>query len=116
MGTYLNALNFSWIIDKHLAGHRAPLSGYDLAWLKAQGVLALVRMAEKRMAAVSSQEIEELGLWDCHQPVDDFAAPAGPQLEAMIQFINRAIAVGRPVGVSCGAGLGRTGTIWPATW
>ncbi len=29
----------------------------------------------------------------------------------MIKFITEAISAGRPVGVSCGAGLGRTGTI-----
>ena len=29
----------------------------------------------------------------------------------MVLFISKAIAAGRPVGVSCGAGLGRTGTM-----
>ncbi len=29
----------------------------------------------------------------------------------MVDFINKSISEGKPVGVSCGAGLGRTGTV-----
>jgi atypical dual specificity phosphatase len=105
------ALNFSWIIDGRLAGHAAPVSQRDLERLKGQGILALVRMAEKTSRAVSNEDVEKLDIWDCHVPVPDYTAPTTAQIDTMAHFIDTAIAAGRPVGVSCGAGLGRTGTI-----
>jgi atypical dual specificity phosphatase len=106
----MNHLNFSWVIEGKLAGHRAP-SEPDLPWLKQQGILALVRMAEKHDTRVTSPQVAQLGLWDCHEPVQDFAPPSRGQIDNMIDFIKESLAAGRPVGVSCGAGLGRTGTI-----
>ncbi len=104
-------LNFSWIIDGKLAGHQAPSSEQDLTWLKKQGILALVRMAEHNNAEVNSLQINSQGMWDCHEPVPDFGTPAVDQMNRMIQFINRSISDQRPVGISCKAGMGRTGTI-----
>ncbi len=107
----MNHLNFSWVIDGKLAGHQAPSSVQDLEWLKEQGVLALVRMAEEHLAIVNSLQIEQLELSDCHEPVLDFTAPSLVQVNKMVRFITRSFSEGRPVGVSCGAGMGRTGTI-----
>lgn len=107
----MNLLNFSWVIDGKLAGHQAPSSERDLEWLKEQGVLALVRMTEELKAKVSSLQAEQLGLLDCHEPVPDFTAPSLVQVRRMVSFIEESLGEGRPVGVSCGAGLGRTGTI-----
>jgi atypical dual specificity phosphatase len=104
-------LNFSWIIDGKLAGHQAPSSEQDLTWLKEQGILALVRMAEKNKSRINGSQVEHVGLLDCHEPVPDFTAPKQEQTNRMIAFITEALSKGRPVGVSCGAGLGRTGTI-----
>ena len=104
-------MNFSWLIEGELAGHKAPSSEKDLIWLKGQGILALVRMAEKDVSRVDRLQIERLGLSDCHEPVPDFTAPEQDQIDRMITFITKSLAEGRPVGVSCGAGLGRTGTI-----
>ena len=104
-------LNFSWVVDGKLAGHQAPSSEQDLTWLKQQGILALVRMAEENRSRVNSPQVELIGLLDCHEPVRDFTAPKQWQIKRMIAFITKAISEGRPVGVSCGAGLGRTGTI-----
>ncbi len=104
-------LNFSWIIDGKVAGHQALSSEQDLEWLKKQGVLALVRMAGEHKAEVTSLQITELGLWDCREPVPDFAAPSKMQIVTLVEFITKALAAARPVGVSCGAGFGRTGTI-----
>lgn len=104
-------LNFSWVIDSKLAGHQAPSSEQDLVWLEKQGILALVRMTEKHEAEVTSVQIAQLGLRDCHEAVPDFTAPSLVQVNKMAQFIERSLAEGRPVGVSCGAGLGRTGMI-----
>lgn len=104
-------LNFSWVIDGKLAGNQAPSSEQDLIWLKEQGILALVRMAEKNRSRINSSQVEHIGLLDCHEPVPDFTAPKQEQISRMIAFITEAFSKERPVGVSCGAGLGRTGTI-----
>ena len=69
-------LNFSWVIDSKLAGHQAPSSEQDLVWLEKQGILALVRMTEKYKAEVTSVQIAQLGLRDCHEAVPDFTAPS----------------------------------------
>ena len=111
VGNYMNRLNFSWLVDGQLAGHQAPSSEQDLAWLKVQGVLALVRMAEMHKSRLNSHQIEQFGIWDCHEPVPDLTAPKPAQINRMVQFITKSLSEGRPVGVSCGAGLGRTGTI-----
>ena len=102
-GTALNTLNFNWIIDGRLAGHAAPVSQHDIEWLKAQGVMALVRMAAKTAAAVRTEDVEKLGLWDRHVPVSNYTPPTSVQIDTVVRFINAATAAKRPVGVSCGA-------------
>jgi len=107
----MNHLNFSWVIDCKLAGHQVPASEQDLEWLKEQGILVLVRMAEEYLAKVNSLQIKQLGLLDCHEPVPDFTAPSLVQINKMVKFITGSLSEGRPVGISCGMGLGRTGMI-----
>lgn len=107
----MNELNFRWMINGEVAGHQAPSSEQDIIWLKEQGILALVRMAELHRAKVDSVQIKRIGLSDCHEPTADFTAPKQAQIDRMISFIIGSLAEGRPVGISCGAGLGRTGTI-----
>lgn len=104
-------ISFNWIIPSKLAGHQAPSSEQDLRWLKERGILALVRMAEKHKAKVNAAQVKALKLIDCHEPVDDFTAPSQVQIDRMVSFIADSIVQGRPVGVSCRAGLGRTGTV-----
>jgi len=107
----MERLNFSWLIDGEIAGHSAPISEDDLSHLKSKGVQALVRMVEGYKVRVSPAQIEKSGLADCYEPVRDFAAPEHDQMDRMIDFIEKQIAEKRPVGISCGAGIGRTGTV-----
>jgi len=104
-------LSFSWLVDREIAGHSAPQSDDDLNYLKSKGIKALVRMAESHKARVNGAQIRKLGFSDCHEPVPDFTAPNEVQIETMVTFLKQSVAEGRPVGVSCGAGIGRTGTI-----
>lgn len=107
----MNRLNFSWLVPNEVAGHGAPLSVEDLLYLKRKGIKALVRMAELNKARVTGAQVTESGFTDCHVPVPDFTAPTKEQMDKIITFIKASITQGQPVGVSCGAGLGRTGTI-----
>lgn len=107
----VGTLNFGWLIDGEIAGHSAPQSEADLYYLNNKGIKALVRMAESHKARVKTAQVAKLGFSDCHEPVPDFNAPNQVQIERMITFISQSVAEGKPVGVSCGADIGRTGTI-----
>ena len=102
-------LNFSWVIDGQVAGSRGPRSYADLKFIREQGLAALVRVTDSPW--VTPGEIEELGMADCHEVVRDMTAPSMGQIEHMVGFIERCLAEGKPVGVSCDGGHGRTGTL-----
>ena len=104
-------LNFSWLVEGEVAGHSAPVSADDLAYLKGLGIRALVRMEDEYRVQVAPEQIRDQVLTDCYQPVDDLTAPTPNQINRMIQFIEDSVAKGKPVGVSCHAGIGRTGTL-----
>ena len=110
-GNNVTKLNFSWVIEDIIAGHEAPSSEQDLVWLKQQGVLSLVRLVELDKAEVNVDQVKKGGLWDCHEPVPDFNVPDPDQIDRIIRFVDSSITIGRPVGVSCRFGQGRTGTI-----
>jgi atypical dual specificity phosphatase len=104
-------LNFSWIIDNRLAGSRGPRSRSELIALKQQGLGALVRLVEPYESWVTSKEIDGVGLEDYNEPVPDFHAPTQVQIDKIITYIDSHIESGIPVGVSCNAGIGRSGVI-----
>jgi len=104
-------LNFSWLIQNKLAGSRGPRSRSDLIALKQQGLGALVRLVEPYEAWVTSKEVSEVGLEDYNEPVPDFNAPTQEQIDKIITYIDIHLENGIPVGVSCNAGIGRSGVI-----
>lgn len=105
------SLNFGWVIDGKLAGSRGPRSMRDLISLKRQGVGALVRLVESDEAWVTKKDICEVGLEDYNEPVLDFTAPTQAQIDKIIAYIDSHLEHGVPVGVSCNAGIGRSGVI-----
>ncbi len=104
-------LNFSWLIDGKIAGHGAPLINEDLAYLRSKGIRSLVRMVLAKDALVTPAQIAKYGFNDLHEPVIDYWAPDQVQIDKIIKFIAESLSQDKPVGVSCNAGLGRTGTI-----
>ncbi len=106
-----NKLGFSWLLKGEIGGSRGPESTQDLVFLREQGIRALIRMAGTAAAAELSTQVKRLGLADHHDPVPDFTAPSLGQVQRMVSFAQDSVAKGLPVGISCTAGLGRSGTV-----
>ena len=102
-------MNFGWVLENELAGSQGPVSRQDLFFLYQQGVRAVIRMEERTIPADTGGYVD---IVDMYEPVTDFTAPAQEQIQRMIDFIDeQAVNGGRPVVVSCYAGIGRTGTV-----
>jgi atypical dual specificity phosphatase len=104
-------MNFSWVIEHVIGGSCGPHSRHELDLLKECGVGALVRMMERAIAASLNREAQDIGLADLHEPVPDYTAPSQEQIDRMISFVQQCVSKEIPVGVSCDAGKGRTGTV-----
>ena len=108
---YIRAMTFSWLEDDRIAGCRGARTDADLAFLASKGIRALVRLAYEEETGITAHEVEAAMLEDCYEPVEDFHPPSQTQIDRVIEFVRNALAHGKPVAVSCGAGYGRTGTI-----
>jgi atypical dual specificity phosphatase len=121
---------FYWLIEGALAGCPRPGSrrggrpgdgepdereadalAEDLAWLRAQGIGALLSLTETPLAADALLRHRFVNL---HLPVDDLHAPTPAQLHFALRFIDEQQALGRAVAVHCLVGQGRTGTVLAA--
>jgi atypical dual specificity phosphatase len=104
-------MNFSWIENGRVAGCRGPRTSSDLAFLRSQGIGALVRLAYEEETGMTKRKVEAEEIDDFYEPVRDFTAPSQEQVDRVLKFMRNALNHGKPVAVSCGAGIGRTGTI-----
>jgi atypical dual specificity phosphatase len=120
---------FYWLIEDALAGCARPGGSVtrragaletdgaqaaldaDLAWLREQGIGAVLSLTETPLdtAALERYELESL-----HMPVDDMTAPAPEQFDCALRFIDWQRIHGRRVVVHCKMGQGRTGVILAA--
>jgi len=82
----------------------------DVAELRRRGITAVLSLTERAPAEIEAAGISFLAL-----PVRDFHAPTMGQLDAAVEYIERAVDSGGACAVHCGAGLGRTGTV-VAAW
>jgi hypothetical protein len=92
--------------DEHL-----PELDADLAWLRRQGIGAVLSLTEEPLPveALRRQQLEVL-----HLPVPDMAAPSPHQFRAALDFIDIWRSRGQGVAVHCLMGQGRTGAILAA--
>ena len=120
---------FYWLIEDALAGCARPGGSgarragaletdgalaaldADLAWLREQGIGAVLSLTETPLdaAALERYELESL-----HVPVDDMTAPAPEQFDRALRFIDWQRVRGKRVVVHCKMGQGRTGVILAA--
>jgi len=99
---------FSWVEKPLLAGMARPNSAEELAWLRQQGIELLISLTEDPPRRTW---INDAGLFLLHVPVEDLTAPSQEQLDQTISAMQKAHQQNWGVGVHCGAGLGRTGTV-----
>lgn len=113
---------FYWLIPNGLAGcgrpgRRGRAAGpletldADLAWLRQQGIAAILSLTE---TPLDQQLLARHGFASLHLPVVDLTPPTPEQLLAALAFIDEHRAHGRPVAVHCLMGQGRTGTVLAA--
>ncbi|VTU00698.1 dual specificity protein phosphatase : Uncharacterized protein OS=Candidatus Kuenenia stuttgartiensis GN=kuste2994 PE=4 SV=1: DSPc [Gemmataceae bacterium] len=99
---------FSWVDEPHLAAMAAPGSAADLAWLRRHKVEVLISLTEDPLP---KRWVDDAGIMVVNVPVPDMEPPSDRQLEYLLDTIKKANAAGMGVGVHCGAGMGRTGTV-----
>jgi atypical dual specificity phosphatase len=101
-------INFSWVIERQLAGCAKPYLEEELKFLYSKGIRALVHLEK---GGFESEDIIKAGIIDFQEYIPDFTAPSQDQLDKIIDFIKNNLIKDEPVAVSCSAGSGRTGTI-----
>ena len=99
---------FSWVDKPTVAGMARPGTLDELVWLREQGIQLLISLTEDPLRR---DWINEAGLFSMHVPVVDLFAPSQKQIDLCLSAVNKARTNQFGVGIHCGAGLGRTGTI-----
>jgi atypical dual specificity phosphatase len=110
---------FYWMIPDMLAGCSRPggrdgaedVLDADLAWLRCQGIGAVLSVTETPLAA---RALARHGLASLHLPVADLTAPAPLQLARALSFLDWQRAHDVPTVVHCLMGQGRTATVLAA--
>ena len=102
---------FSWVNSHTLAGCRAPWRDPEIQFLRDQGIQILVRLQESKELRITSATLETIGILDYHCPITEGAALSPKETQLLVEFLQQSIDSGKAVAVSCGGGIGRTGTI-----
>ena len=96
--------NFSWIIDRKLAGSAIPTSKEEVDWAKQEGIKSIVTIREEPLEDEWLDDVNYL-----HVHSNDMGVPEFDDLVSSVDFIHERLVNNEPVMVHCLAGLGRTG-------
>ena len=104
--------NFRWFIAGQLAGGSKPCYPEDVAWLRVQGLRAVVSLevVSDLITALLHEEV----MWHLVVPIDlddadDIIEPSPEEVARILGFVRSAFAERRPVYLHCSAGIKRTG-------
>jgi atypical dual specificity phosphatase len=97
--------------DDNVAGTSTVALEDDLAWLRQQGIGAVLTLTE---TPLNQAVLDRHGLEVLHLPVPDLTAPFPEEFDRALAFIDRQRMMGRAVAVHCLVGQGRTATVLAA--
>jgi protein tyrosine phosphatase len=97
---------FKWLKKNIIAGSAQIKDLSELAWLKKNGIRAIVTL---RLNPINKNFIEALGFEYLFLPL--VRVPNLNQIKLFLNFVRLMIAQNKPVLVHCRNGLGRTGTM-----
>ena len=95
-----------------MAGSARPENETQLKWLWNEGLRAIVCLNMER--PLNDEQAKNLGFEYALIPVRDFSAPTIEHIHDFVNFVDRMLEQNHSVVVSCGAGIGRTGTMLAA--
>jgi len=102
-------INFSWVVDKRLAGCGLPTTREECDWLvNIMGIKSIITVREEPLPKswITKYKIEYL-----HLKVDDFSSPSIEELDNTVDYMIDKIDQDESILVHCLAGKGRTGTV-----
>ncbi len=102
---------FVWVEKGRLAGSGYPASRTQVEWLARGGIRSILSLTEEPLPAEWTRGLD---IATGHVAMRDHQPPSVESMDDGVDFILEQIGVGRPVGVHCLAGEGRTGCVLAA--
>jgi Fe-S-cluster containining protein len=103
----MSAYRLHWITEYLAVGH-APMSYHELDSIRSQGVDAIVNLCGE-FCDLHKIEADQ-GFEVYYLPTGDDEAPAMPDLEKALDWLDESIYLGKKILVHCRQGIGRSGT------
>ncbi|PXF48817.1 putative NAD kinase 2, chloroplastic [Gracilariopsis chorda] len=101
--------NFDVVEERFLRGGQPSTSG--LEWLVNYGVSTVVDLRGSDRMNQWCLPGDQLGLYMCHIPVEDFSTPSFDQVQQFCSVVRETMDESGVVFTHCKAGIGRTGTL-----